>query len=71
MCAFSEKEGVGFNKGVESLNQNDQEVTLIFHMMSSAGEISKVPAELFSKFQISLYADLVDALYKALVRSFK
>jgi ATP-dependent Lon protease len=34
--------------------------------MSSASDISTVPAELFSKFQISFYADPVDAVYKAL-----
>lgn len=34
--------------------------------MSSAGDISTVPAELFSKFQISFYSDPVDAVYKAL-----
>ncbi len=34
--------------------------------MSSASDIPAVPAELFSKFQISFYADPVDAVYKAL-----
>ncbi|PLA73477.1 BREX system Lon protease-like protein BrxL [Hydrogenovibrio sp. SC-1] len=34
--------------------------------MSSAGDIPIVPAELFSKFQISFYSDPVDAVYKAL-----
>ncbi|MEZ0186778.1 MAG: protease Lon-related BREX system protein BrxL [Candidatus Reddybacter sp.] len=34
--------------------------------MASASDISSVPAELFSKFQISFYADPVDAVYKAL-----
>lgn len=34
--------------------------------MSSAGDIPTVPAELFSKFQISFYSDPVDAVYKAL-----
>ncbi|MCB5160342.1 protease Lon-related BREX system protein BrxL [Marinomonas algarum] len=34
--------------------------------MSSATDIPSVPAELFSKFQISFYADPVDAVYKAL-----
>ena len=34
--------------------------------MSSAGDIPTVPAELFSKFQISFYADPVDAVYKAI-----
>jgi len=34
--------------------------------MSSASDIPTVPAELFSKFQISFFADPVDAVYKAL-----
>lgn len=34
--------------------------------MASAFDIPTVPAELFSKFQISFYADPVDAVYKAL-----
>lgn len=34
--------------------------------MSSAADISTVPPELFSKFQISFYADPVDAVFKAL-----
>ena len=34
--------------------------------MSSAADIPSVPAELFSKFQISFYADPVDAVFKAL-----
>lgn len=34
--------------------------------MSSASDISTVPAEIFSKFQISFFADPVDAVYKAL-----
>ena len=34
--------------------------------MSSASDIPTVPAELFSKFQISFYSDPVDAVYKAL-----
>lgn len=34
--------------------------------MASASDISIVPAELFSKFQISFYADPVDAVFKAL-----
>ena len=34
--------------------------------MSSAADIASVPAELFSKFQISFYADPVDAVFKAL-----
>ncbi|MFK0572831.1 protease Lon-related BREX system protein BrxL [Endozoicomonas sp.] len=32
--------------------------------MSSAADIASVPAELFSKFQISFYADPVDAVFK-------
>lgn len=34
--------------------------------MSSASDIPTVPAEIFSKFQISFYADPVDAVFKAL-----
>lgn len=34
--------------------------------MSSAGDISNVPSELFSKFNISFYNDPEDAVYKAL-----
>lgn len=34
--------------------------------MASASDIPTVPSELFSKFQISFYADPVDAVYKAL-----
>jgi ATP-dependent Lon protease len=34
--------------------------------MSSASDISTVPSELFSKFQISFYEDPIDAVYKAL-----
>ena len=33
--------------------------------MASAADISTVPAELFAKFQISFYADPVDAVFKA------
>jgi len=34
--------------------------------MSSARDMSTVPPELFSKFQISFYSDPIDAVYKAL-----
>ena len=34
--------------------------------MSSAADIPTIPAELFTKFQTSFYADPVDAVYKAL-----
>jgi ATP-dependent Lon protease len=34
--------------------------------MSSVGDIPSVPGELFAKFQISFYADPVDAVFKAL-----
>jgi len=34
--------------------------------MSSVGDISTVPGELFAKFQISFYSDPVDAIFKAL-----
>jgi len=40
--------------------------TKILIPMSSAADIPTVPAELFSKFQISFYSDPVDAVYKAL-----
>jgi len=33
--------------------------------MASAKDIATVPAELFAKFQISFYADPVDAVFKA------
>ena len=34
--------------------------------MASASDIPTVPAEIFSKFQISFFADPIDAIYKAL-----
>jgi ATP-dependent Lon protease len=34
--------------------------------MASAGKMSSVPPELFSKFQIAFYSDPIDAVYKAL-----
>jgi len=34
--------------------------------MASAGKMSTVPPELFSKFQIAFYSDPIDAVYKAL-----
>jgi ATP-dependent Lon protease len=34
--------------------------------MASASDIPTVPAEVFSKFQISFFSDPVDAVYKAL-----
>ncbi|EKS5492611.1 hypothetical protein QB888_000064 [Escherichia coli] len=34
--------------------------------ISSAMDIPTVPAELFTKFQVSFYAEPVDAVYKAL-----
>lgn len=34
--------------------------------MSSAADISTIPPELFTKFQVSFYADPVDAVFKAL-----
>ena len=40
--------------------------TRVLLPMASASDIPTVPAELFSKFQISFYADPVDAVYKAL-----
>ena len=44
----------------------DSGATKILLPMSSASDIPTVPAELFAKFQISFYADPVDAAYKAL-----
>lgn len=40
--------------------------TKILIPMSSAGDIPTVPAETFTKFQVSFYSDPVDAVYKAL-----
>jgi len=37
--------------------------------ISSAGKISVVPPDLFSKFQISFYEDPIDAVYKSIVLS--
>lgn len=37
--------------------------------ISSAGKMSVVPPDLFSKFQISFYEDPVDAVYKSLILS--
>ena len=37
--------------------------------ISSAGKISTVPPDLFSKFQISFYEDPTDAVYKSLILS--
>ncbi|EIY0286361.1 hypothetical protein ML561_000623 [Escherichia coli] len=34
--------------------------------ISSAMDITTVPAELFTKFQVSFYSEPVDAVYKAL-----
>ncbi|EYE15589.1 putative aTP-dependent Lon protease [Escherichia coli 1-110-08_S3_C3] len=34
--------------------------------ISSAMDIPTVPAELFTKFQVSFYSESVDAVYKAL-----
>lgn len=34
--------------------------------ISSAMDIPTVPAELFTKFQVSFYSEPVDAVYKAL-----
>jgi ATP-dependent Lon protease len=44
----------------------DSGATRVLLPMASASDIPTVPAELFSKFQISFYADPVDAVYKAL-----
>lgn len=37
--------------------------------ITSAGKISLVPPDLFSRFQISFYEDPVDAVYKSIVLS--
>jgi len=34
--------------------------------MSSVGDITTIPGELFGKFQTSFYADPADAVFKAL-----
>jgi len=34
--------------------------------MANAQDIPTVPAELFSKYQVSFYSDPVDAVFKAL-----
>ncbi len=44
----------------------DSGATKVLLPMASASDIPTVPAELFSKFQISFYSDPVDAVYKAL-----
>lgn len=40
--------------------------TKILLPMASAGDIPTVPSETFTKFQVSFYADPIDAVYKAL-----
>ncbi len=40
--------------------------TKILLPMSSASDISTVPAETFTKFQVSFYSEPIDAVYKAL-----
>ncbi|WP_267490691.1 S16 family serine protease [Vibrio parahaemolyticus] len=40
--------------------------TKILIPMASATDIPTVPAETFTKFQVSFYSDPVDAVYKAL-----
>ena len=44
----------------------DAGATKVLLPMASASEIPTVPAELFSKFQISFYQSAEDAVYKAL-----
>jgi ATP-dependent Lon protease len=44
----------------------DSGATRVLLPMASASDIPTVPAEVFSKFQISFYADPVDAVFKAL-----
>ena len=40
--------------------------TKVLLPMASASDIPSVPAETFTKFQVSFYSDPVDAVYKAL-----
>jgi len=44
----------------------DSGASKILLPMASASDIPSVPAELFAKFQISFYADPVDAVFKSL-----
>jgi ATP-dependent Lon protease len=40
--------------------------TKILLLMSSASDITTVPSETFTKFQVSFYSDPIDAVYKAI-----
>ncbi|MFA5631479.1 MAG: hypothetical protein WC997_08215 [Porticoccaceae bacterium] len=44
----------------------DADAKKVILPMSSATDIPTIPAELFTKFQTSFYADPVDAIFKAL-----
>ena len=44
----------------------DSDAKRVLLPISSAIDIPTVPAELFTKFQVSFYSEPVDAVYKAL-----
>lgn len=44
----------------------DRDAKRVLLPISSAMDIPTVPAELFTKFQVSFYSEPVDAVYKAL-----
>ncbi|EFH9289353.1 hypothetical protein GCZ89_14670 [Escherichia coli] len=44
----------------------DSDAKRVLLPISSAMDIPTVPAELFTKFQVSFYSEPVDAVYKAL-----
>ncbi|EFC6813781.1 hypothetical protein NM188_004927 [Escherichia coli] len=44
----------------------DSDTKRVLLPISSAMDIPTVPAELFTKFQVSFYSEPVDAVYKAL-----
>ncbi|HAJ5561623.1 TPA: hypothetical protein HMW05_19010 [Escherichia coli] len=44
----------------------DSDAKRVLFPISSAMDIPTVPAELFTKFQVSFYSEPVDAVYKAL-----
>ncbi|EFM4709006.1 hypothetical protein HBA01_004833 [Escherichia coli] len=44
----------------------DSDAKRVLLLISSAMDIPTVPAELFTKFQVSFYSEPVDAVYKAL-----
>ena len=55
-CSLAESLQIAFDNGGRRL----------LMPMSSVSDIPSVPGELFSKFQVSFYADPVDAAFKAL-----